>query len=156
MPAPEGVNRSLIEAAPAVGRRAIVAQGWAGLELIDEGRDCLATGDVNQQALFPRVEAVVHHGGAGTTATAARAGVPPVVVPMFGDQFYWASRVRALGVGAAVVGSRSTAALASALREALAPEVAVRARSTAQQLSPDGALVAARRLVALWSGAATP
>jgi sterol 3beta-glucosyltransferase len=49
--------------------------------------------------LFPRMAAVVHHGGAGTTAAALRAGVPNVIVPYFADQPFWGSRVEALGVG---------------------------------------------------------
>jgi vancomycin aglycone glucosyltransferase len=149
MPAPQGVSRTLVDAARAVGRRAIVSQGWAELGLIDDALDCIAIGDVNQQALFPRVAAVVHHGGAGTIATASRAGVPQVVVPRFSDQFYWASRVRALGIGTSVLGTLTAETLASALREVLEPAVAPRSRSVAQQLSSDGAMVAARRLVAL-------
>jgi len=49
--------------------------------------------------LFPRMAAVVHHGGAGTTAAGLRAGVPSILVPFFGDQPYWGRRVHALGVG---------------------------------------------------------
>jgi vancomycin aglycone glucosyltransferase len=147
MPAPPGASRALVDAARAVGRRAIISKGWAELELIDSAGDCLAIGDVNQQALFPRVAAVVHHGGAGTTATAVRAGVPQVIAPMFSDQFYWASRVRAVGIGAAT-SALTAEALASGLREALEPAVAARAQSFAQQLSPDGAMRAAQRLVA--------
>jgi vancomycin aglycone glucosyltransferase len=149
MPAPPGASGALVGAARAVGRRAIVARGWAELGLVDAAPDCITVGDVNQQALFPRVLAVVHHGGAGTTATAARAGVPEVVVPLFGDQFYWASRVRALGIGTSVVGGLTTDALALALDEALKLEVASNARSVAERLRADGAMVAARRLVAL-------
>ncbi len=119
MPAPESVSRTLVDAARAVGRRAILSRGWAGLSLPDDASDCAVIDDVNQHALFPRVAAVVHHGGAGTTATAARAGVPQVIVPMFGDQFYWASRVRALTIGSSVVGPLTTETLATALREAL-------------------------------------
>ncbi|MDP9001106.1 MAG: hypothetical protein M3O46_13455 [Myxococcota bacterium] len=63
--------------------------------------------------------AVVHHGGAGTTAASARAGVPQVVVPMFGDQFYWASRVRALGIGSSALGALATETLATALQGVL-------------------------------------
>jgi vancomycin aglycone glucosyltransferase len=147
MPAPEGVSRTLVEAVRAVGRRTILSRGWAELGLIDEAPDCIAVGDVSHQALFPRTAAVVHHGGAGTIASAARTGVPQVVVPMFGDQFYWANRVRVLGIGASVVGPLTAESLASALREALEPAVAARSGSVAEQLRSDGALVAARRLV---------
>ena len=131
MPAPEGVSRTLIDAVRAVGRRAILSRGWADLGLIDDAPDCVAIGDVSHHALFPRVAAAVHHGGAGTTAAAARAGVPQLVVPMFGDQFYWASRVRALGIGSSVVGTPITETLATALREVLEPAVASRSRSVA-------------------------
>jgi vancomycin aglycone glucosyltransferase len=149
MPAPRGVSRTLVDAARQVGRRAIVSQGWAELQLLDEQPDCIAIGEVNQQALFPRLAAVVHHGGAGTTAAAARSGAPQVVVPMFSDQFYWASRVRALGLGASVVGPLETGQLASALSQALEPAVAVQARALAPKLGCDGARVAALRLLSL-------
>jgi vancomycin aglycone glucosyltransferase len=149
MPAPEGASRVLLDAVRAVGRRAILSRGWAELDLIDEAPDCIVVGDINHQALFPRVAAVVHHGGAGTTACAARAGVPQAVVPMFSDQFYWASRVRALGIGTSVVGPLATETLATTLRAVLEPEFASRSRCLAQQLRSDGAMVAARRLVSL-------
>ena len=64
------------------------SRGWARLAPIDDAPDCITIDDVNHQALFARVAAVVHHSGAGTTAAAARAGAPQVVVPMFSDQFY--------------------------------------------------------------------
>jgi vancomycin aglycone glucosyltransferase len=146
MPAAPELSRTLIEAARAVGRRALISRGWARLGLIDDAPDCLAIGDVNHQALFPRVAAVVHHGGAGTTATAARAGAPQVVAPMFSDQFSWGSRVAALGLGSSV-GALTTEVLAAALHAALRPEVAARARGFVSQLRADGARVAAQRLV---------
>jgi UDP:flavonoid glycosyltransferase YjiC (YdhE family) len=49
--------------------------------------------------LFPRIAAAIHHGGAGTTAEALKAGIPSVVIPFFGDQFFWGRQVFALGVG---------------------------------------------------------
>ena len=84
MRAPKDVARVAIEAIRAQGRRVLLARGWADLALIDDRDDCFAVGEVNQQALFGRVAAVVHHGGAGTTTTAARAGAPQVVVPQIG------------------------------------------------------------------------
>ncbi|MGH3912782.1 MAG: glycosyltransferase [Pseudonocardiaceae bacterium] len=102
MPVPPDTNRTLIEVIRALGRRVILSRGWAELNLIDNKPDCLAIDEVNQQVLFPRVAAIVHHGGAGTTLTAAHAGIPQVVIPMFSDQFYWANRIRNLGIGTSV------------------------------------------------------
>ncbi|WP_437729600.1 glycosyltransferase [Sorangium sp. So ce861] len=144
MPVDPQTGRSVIEAVRAAGRRVVLSQGWAELGLVDDAGDCIAIGDVNQQALFPRVAAVVHHGGAGTTTTAARAGVPQVIVPMFSDQPYWASRVRALGIGTSVDrGSLSAESLRAALGGALERGVAARAGAIAGSVAVDGAAVAA-------------
>jgi vancomycin aglycone glucosyltransferase len=149
MPAAGDVTRRLIGAGRAVGRRIIVSRGWADLDLIDDAADCIAVGDVSHDVLFPRVAAVVHHGGAGTTAAAARAGVPQVITPMFGDQFYWASRIVALGVGATTPHTTMTEeSLTGALREVFDSAVVVRAGGLAGQVSWDGAEIAARRLEA--------
>jgi vancomycin aglycone glucosyltransferase len=146
--APQDLARAMIESARALGHRAIVSRGWAELTLVDEGADCLAIGEVNHQALFGRVAAVVHHGGAGTTTAAALAGVPQVVIPQVYDQHYFAQRVAALGIGIAHAPVAPTMeSLAAALGGALQPEVAVRARSIAARMSRDGALIAARRVV---------
>jgi vancomycin aglycone glucosyltransferase len=143
------LGRVVIEAARANGRRAILSRGWADLAPTDGLDDCLVVGDVNHQALFPRVAAVVHHGGAGTTTTAAAAGAPQVIVPQIVDQPHWARRVAELGIGAAHDGPVPTvASLASALGIALAPETRERATAVAAQVRNDGATVAARRLLA--------
>ncbi|GAA3887598.1 glycosyltransferase [Streptomyces lacrimifluminis] len=132
----------------AQGRRVLVGRGWADLALIDDQDDCLAVGDVNHQALFPRVAAVVHHGGAGTTTTAARAGAPQVVVPQLVDQPYWAARVAELGIGAAHDGPTPTfESLSAALGIALAPETHARATALAATIRTDGATVAAKLLL---------
>ena len=147
MPAAADVSRRLIGAVRAVGRRIIVSRGWADLDLVDNAPDCVATGDVNYDLLLPRVAAIVHHGGAGTTAAAARAGVPQVVAPMFSDQFYWANRIVDLGLGVTTPHSTMTEeSLTASLREVLRREVGVRAHTLAVQLRRDGAEVAARRL----------
>lgn len=99
-------NREPIELASAVvhalnsaGVRAIVLSGWGGLSKADLPRDMLAIDWVPFDWLFSKVSAVVHHGGAGTTAASLRAGLPTIVVPFFLDQFYWGKRVSELGVG---------------------------------------------------------
>jgi vancomycin aglycone glucosyltransferase len=146
--APEGAARVAIEAIRGQGRRALVSRGWADLALIDDGDDCFAVGEVNHQALFGRVAAVVHHGGAGTTTTAARAGAPQVVVPQIADEPYWAGRVADLGIGAAHDGpTPTTESLSAALGKALTPETRARATAVAGMIRTDGATVAATMLL---------
>ena len=148
MRAPEGIARVAIEAIRAQGRRALVSHGWADLALIDDRDDCFAVGEVNQQALFGRVAAVVHHGGAGTTTTAARAGAPQVVVAQWADQPYWAARVADLGIGTAHDGTTPTnESLSAALRTVLTPETRARATAVAGTIRTDGATVAAKLLL---------
>lgn len=148
MRASRDLARTAIEAIRAQGRRAVVSRGWADLAPIDDRNDCLAVGEVNHQALFGRVAAVVHHGGAGTTTTAARAGAPQVVVPQGADQPYWATRVRDLGIGAAHDGpAPTTESLSAALEGVLTEQTCARARSVAAAIRTDGTAVAATLLM---------
>jgi vancomycin aglycone glucosyltransferase len=140
--------RVVIETIRSQGRRALVARGWADLALIDDQDDCFTIGEVNQQALFGRVAAVIHHGGAGTTTTATRAGVPQVIVPQIADQPYWGRRVAELGIGAAHTGpTPAFESLSAALSVALAPETRTRAKAVAGTIRADGATVAAKLLL---------
>jgi vancomycin aglycone glucosyltransferase len=137
-----------IEAIRAQGRRALVRRGWADLALVDDRDDCFVVDEVNQQALFGRVAAVVHHGGAGTTTTAARAGAPQVVVPQAADQPYWAGRVAELGIGTAHDGPvPTTESLSGALSRTLTPQTRARATAVATTIRTDGATVAATLLL---------
>lgn len=146
--APEEVARAAVAAIRSQGRRAVVCRGWAELALADGRDDCFLVGEVNHQALFRRVAAVVHHGSAGTTMTATRAGVPQVVVAQGADQPYWAGRVADLGIGAAHEGPAPAAeSLSAALRTALAPETRARAAEVAAAVRTDGTTVAARLLL---------
>lgn len=145
---PEEAARVVIEAIRSHGRRALVSRGWTDLALIDDHGDCFGIGEVNQQALFKRVCAAIHHGGAGTTTTATRAGVPQVVVPQLADQPYWGGRVAELGVGAAHAGPTPTVeSLSAALGAALLPEVRASATAVALTIRADGAETAARLLL---------
>jgi len=151
--APQDLGQVMIRAARALGRRAIVSRGWADLSLVDDSSDCLAIGEVNQQALFRRVAAVVHHGGAGTTTAAAMAGAPQVVIPQIYDQHYWAERIDLLGIGTAhAPGAPTSDSLKSALERSLGRDVAARAESVAAAMRRDGALIAARRVMAVGAG----
>jgi vancomycin aglycone glucosyltransferase len=148
--APQEISQVMVQTARALGRRAIVSRGWADLSLVDDEPDCLAIGEANLKALFIRVAAVVHHGGAGTTTLAALAGAPQVVIPDHYDQHYWARRVHHLGIGTAhAPGTPTTGSLTSALEATLQPDVAARARSIAAAVRRDGAQAAARSLMAV-------
>jgi vancomycin aglycone glucosyltransferase len=146
--APKDVAQAAIAASRAHGRRVVLASGWGGLSAIDDQDDCFVVGEVNQQALFQRVATVIHHGGAGTTSTAARAGVPQIVVPLIADQPLWANRVAALGIGVAHNGQSPTPdSLTAALATTLSPETQARAKDVAATLRTDGTTVAANLLV---------
>jgi len=148
MRVPAGLGDVMVEAARALGRRAIVSRGWADLSAVAGGSDCLAVDEINQQALFTRVAAVVHHGGAGTTTAAASAGSPQVIIPQLYDQHYWARRVRDLGIGTAhEPGTLTAASLTPVLERSLRPDVADRARTIARTVRRDGASIAADRLI---------
>ncbi|WP_030160488.1 glycosyltransferase [Glycomyces sp. NRRL B-16210] len=139
-----------IAAVRGLGRRALVSRGWAELAVVEAAGDCFAVGEANHGALFPRVAAVVHHGGAGTTAKAARAGAPQVVVPQMADQPYWAARVAEVGIGAAHEEPTPTVeTLSAALETALDPRTREKAAAFAAQMPVDGAAVAARLLTDL-------
>ena len=137
----------MLGAARALGRRAIVSRGWFDAALVENEADCLSIGEVNVQALFPRVAAVVHHGGAGTTTAAALAGVPQVVIPSLYDQPYWARQVQRLGIGTAhTSGPLTTDSLAHALEQTLKSEVAASAKVIAAAVRRDGVEVAVQLL----------
>ncbi|MFK4088103.1 glycosyltransferase [Kribbella sp. NPDC020789] len=146
--APRDIARNTIEAARAHGRRILMSRGWADLVAIDDQKDTFVVGEVNQQALFPRVATVIHHGGAGTTTTAAKAGTPQLVVPRIVDQPRWAARVAELGVGFAHQDPDPTfESLSEALSVTLAPETLARAQALAPTIDTDGTTRAAKLLL---------
>lgn len=117
---PAATTALVLEAVKASGVRAVLLAGWGGLKTMELPPEVLALESAPHSWLYPRCSAVVHHGGAGTTAAALRAGVPAVVVPFHGDQFFWARRVHEVGTGPKpVLRKKLTApALAAALTEA--------------------------------------
>ena len=145
--ASQEAGQVMLQAARALGRRAIVSRGWFDVSLVDNEDDCLSIDEVNVQVLFPRVAAVVHHGGAGTTTAAALAGAPQVVISHHYDQHYWALQVRRLGIGTAhTPGTPTTESLTRALEQTLTPDVAARAKGVATAVRRDGAQVAVQQL----------
>jgi len=96
---PEALTNCVFEAIELSGCRAIVQQGWAGIKRKDVPDNVLLIGAAPHDWLFERCSVVVHHGGAGTTATGLRAGKPTVVVPFFGDQFFWGDTISRMELG---------------------------------------------------------
>ncbi|HEX3778351.1 MAG TPA: glycosyltransferase [Pseudonocardiaceae bacterium] len=95
------LSEHALTALRAAGVRGVVQAGWANLQA--SGDDVLTIGEAPHEWLFPRMAAVVHACGAGTTAAGLRAGVPAIGVPVAGDQAFWARRLRELGVSTATV-----------------------------------------------------
>ena len=95
-----GKAKAAIGALQKSGQRGIIATGWGGLSVDDLPPTIFKIDAVPHDWLFERVSAVVHHGGAGTTAAGLRAGKPTIICPFFGDQPFWGRRVADLGVGA--------------------------------------------------------
>ena len=140
---PGSTTRTLLDAIARTGRRAVIGAGWAALGDGPLPEGVVAIESVSHPMLFPRCAAIVHHGGAGTTTTAARAGVPQIVVPHLADQFYWARRVERLGIGVpAMVRRRLDAAgLAASICEALDNEIlADRAHDLGARLREEAAV----------------
>ncbi|MEU4212451.1 glycosyltransferase [Streptomyces sp. NPDC026206] len=114
----ERLSELAVQALRRAGMRGVLQAGWAGLSTTDD--DVLSIGEAPHALLFPRMAAVVHHAGAGTSAAALRAGVPSVPVPVMADQPFWARRVAALGAGTHPLpfGELSADRLAEAIRHA--------------------------------------
>ena len=89
----------VMKAVRAAGLRVILDNGWSGAGLAGASNVFTLSSFVPHDWLFPQMRAVVHHGGAGTTAAGLRAGCPTLVIPFGGDQPFWGSRVWALGCG---------------------------------------------------------
>ena len=96
--------------AAVAGRRALFHPGWSGAQGLDLPPNFHVIGDTPHDWLFRRTSLVVHHGGSGTTHSAARAGRPSVVLPFAGDQPFWAERLRLLGVAPDTASGRGVTA----------------------------------------------
>lgn len=137
------VGKLLVEAAERARERIVIYRGWARIPEVGRSDACLFVGEEPHAVLFPRMRAVIHHGGAGTVATAARAGVPQIVLPQAADQFLWRGQVVRLGLGprAPMLRVASAASVARAITAALTdPAFRQRSHDMAARLeaAPDG------------------
>jgi len=96
---PEETADLILTALANTGQRAVLSSGWGGLKKENLPETVFMVGSIPHIWLFPRMAAVVHHGGAGTTGAGLHAGIPSIITPFFGDQPFWGHRVYELGVG---------------------------------------------------------
>ncbi|KAI5391701.1 sterol 3-beta-glucosyltransferase UGT80A2 [Lathyrus oleraceus] len=97
---PKKMTQIIVEALETTGQRGIINKGWGGLGNLTEPKDSIYLLDnIPHDWLFLHCKAVVHHGGAGTTAAGLKAACPTTIVPFFGDQPFWGERVHDRGVG---------------------------------------------------------
>jgi vancomycin aglycone glucosyltransferase len=152
---PGRLTRRVLAAAKRAGCRLVLGRGWTGLGSDELPGTAFLVGEVEHQRLFPRLAGVAHHGGSGTVHTAARAGVPQFVMPQLADQFYWGSRVHALGLGPrpAPPGRVSirelTAAFGRLTRDA---ETAARARAVARAIGREDGIRRAVQIICRGGG----
>ena len=139
---PEKFTSLIFEAVNKAGVRALVSKGWGGLGgTEDTPENVFMLENTPHDWLFPRVSAVVHHGGAGSTAIGLKCGKPTIIVPFFGDQPFWGAMVAKAGAGAraAIPYKNLTAdALAEGITECLRPEAKAAAEKLARDIAIEG------------------
>ena len=138
----------VIEALKRSGQRGILATGWSGMSKVDSiPEEFFILESAPHSWLFPRMAAVVHHGGAGTTAAGLRAGIPSIIIPHSNDQFAWGRRVYELGAGSKPIPRRKLTAenLADAIKLVSAKEIRDAAKDLGEKIqSENGAGTAAK------------
>jgi UDP:flavonoid glycosyltransferase YjiC (YdhE family) len=147
---PEHTVEKVLEAIRRAGVRAIIASGWGGMKHSRLPETVFPVESVPHDWLFPRVAAAVHHGGAGTTAAALRAGIPSVVAPYFYDQLFWGLRLHKLGVAPRPVAQKHLTAesLAAGITSVVgSPEAGIRSRALADRIAKEDGVGAAVAVV---------
>lgn len=140
----------VIEALRQSGQRGVLATGWNGMaRLEDAPEDIFILESAPHSWLFPRMAAVVHHGGAGTTAAGLRAGVPGVIIPHSNDQFAWGRRVYELGVGSKSIPRKNLTAerLSEAIDYVLATEIVAAAGDLGRKIRGESGAETAANII---------
>jgi sterol 3beta-glucosyltransferase len=136
---PEKLGKLALDALARSGQRGVLITGWGGLRAEMAPENVCVLDSAPHRWLFPHMAAVVHHGGAGTTAEGLRAGVPSVIVPFAFDQFFWGTRVKELGLGPNPIPQKQL----TADRLAKAIEIAVKDSRMRQRAGSYGATIRA-------------
>jgi len=157
-PRPEATADLVVRALARAGHRGVLVAGGSGLPVGRLSEEVLSLDSVPHGWLFPRVHAVVHHGGAGVTGAALRAGLPSVVVPVFADQPFWGQRVFDLGAGPRPIPAKRLTedVLASALRLTDSEEMRRRAAALGEQIRRENGVARAVETIDRHLGATRP
>ncbi|KAG8406916.1 hypothetical protein J3459_018553, partial [Metarhizium acridum] len=133
-------TRMIFDAVKKAGVRALVSRGWGGLGQDDVPDDIFMLDNIPHDWLFPKVKGCVHHGGAGTTAIGLKCGLPTMIVPFFGDQYFWGSIVAKSGAGPQPIPCKHLNAdkLADGIRYLLTTEAQAAAGKIAESIRRDG------------------
>ena len=135
---PNAMTKLIFDAVKKTGQRALVSKGWGGFggDELSKPEGVFMLGNCPHDWLFQKVSAVVHHGGAGTTAAGIATGRPTVVVPFFGDQPFWGAMVARAGAGPKPIPSKELTSenLANAILTALKPETLERAKELGERI----------------------
>ena len=148
---PERTADLIIQALTRVKQRAVLLSGWGGLQKANIPGSIFMLDSVPHSWLFPRVAAVVHHGGASTTAAGLRAGVPSIIIPFFGDQPFWGQRIADLGVGSKPIPRKKLTVerLANAIQDVVTNEgVRQRAAKLGKQIQIEDGIASAVEIIA--------
>ncbi|GAD97150.1 sterol glucosyltransferase [Paecilomyces variotii No. 5] len=141
---PQKFTATVLQAIRQAGVRAVVSRGWNSLDG-DSSADIFYLDECPHEWLFQHVAAVVHHGGAGTTACGLRYGRPTAIVPFFGDQPFWGRLVATAGAGPAPIPYRSLNShnLSEAIRLCLRPEITRAAEAISDKMGQESGVQAA-------------
>lgn len=145
----ESIARAVMDAIRKSDQRAIILTGWDGWKGRTSSDDFLFIDSAPHDWLFPQCKAVIHHGGAGTTAAGLRAGIPSIVTPFAGDQMFWGKRVHAIGAGTAPIALKSLTEerLSSAIAEIEDQNLQARARRVGESIRVEDGVGEAIRVV---------
>ncbi|KAH7397749.1 hypothetical protein BKA64DRAFT_623727 [Cadophora sp. MPI-SDFR-AT-0126] len=137
---PDKFTKMIFEAVEKAGVRALVSKGWGGLGDDNTPENVYMLENTPHDWLFPKVSAVVHHGGAGTTAIGLKCGKPGMIVPFFGDQMFWGTMIGEAGAGAKPVPHKELTVdkLADGIRQCLTEEARKGAEKIAQDIEKEG------------------
>jgi UDP:flavonoid glycosyltransferase YjiC (YdhE family) len=147
---PEQLAAVVLDALAQSGQRGVLLTGWGGLRAEAAPDNVFLLDTAPHSWLFPQMAAVVHHGGAGTTAEGLRAGVPTIIVPFNFDQPFWGARIQAMGLGPPPIPQKdlSAARLAAAISIAVADSAMIqRARACGAALRAEDGLGQAVRII---------